>query len=133
MLTPPRTVVRREGGLSRQVDARRGLPDVQGTVPAGMDELIEELPPVAMKDDIGAILLNPPPGGGIITPPQAPPPGGGGPNPPPPPPGEEPPPPPPPPAVPEPGTWATMLLGFGLTGWAMRRRRRQTTAALNLG
>jgi len=25
-----------------------------------------------------------------------------------------------------------MLLGFGLTGWAMRRRRR-TTAALNFG
>ena len=95
--------------------------------------LIEELPPMAMKEDIGPILLTPqPPGGGIITPPQAPPPGGGGPNPPPP--GEEPPPPPPPPpAVPEPGTWATMLLGFGLTGWAMRRRRRQTTAALNLG
>lgn len=95
--------------------------------------VIEELPPVAMKDDIGPILLTPPPaGGGIIVPPQAPPPGGGGPNPPPPP-GENPPPPPPPPAVPEPGTWATMLLGFGLTGWAMRRRRRRTTAALDLG
>ena len=96
--------------------------------------VIEELPPVALKDDIGPILLTPPPsGGGIITPPQAPPPGGGGPNPPPPPPGENPPPPPPPPAVPEPGTWATMLLGFGLTGWAMRRRRRRTTAALTFG
>ena len=93
---------------------------------------IEELPPVALKEDIGPLLLTPqPPGGGIITPPQAPPPGGGGPNPPPPP-GEEPPP-PPPPAVPEPGTWATMLLGFGLTGWAMRRRRRQTAAALSIG
>ena len=97
--------------------------------------VLEELPPVALKDDIGPILLTPPPaGGGIIIPPQAPPPGGGGPNPPPPqPPGENPPPPPPPPAVPEPGTWATMLLGFGLTGWAMRRRRRRTTAALNFG
>ena len=94
--------------------------------------VIEELPPVALKEDIGPILLTPqPPGGGIIIPPQAPPPGGGGPNPPPPP--EVEPPPPPPPAVPEPGTWATMLLGFGLVGWAMRRRRRQTTAALNLG
>ena len=30
----------------------------------------------------------------------------------------------PPPAVPEPGTWATMLLGFGLIGWRMRRARR---------
>jgi PEP-CTERM motif len=94
--------------------------------------VIEELPPVALKEDIGPLLLTPqPPGGAIITPPQAPPPGGGGPNPPPPP-GEEPPP-PPPPAVPEPGTWATMLLGFGLTGWAMRRRRRQTAAALTIG
>ena len=26
------------------------------------------------------------------------------------------------PAVPEPGTWATMLLGFGLIGWRIRRR-----------
>lgn len=97
---------------------------------------IQELPPVAMKDEIGPILLTPnTPGGGVIVPPQAPP--GGG-NPPGQPPTEEPPPPteeppPPPPAVPEPGTWATMLIGFGLTGWAMRRRRRKTTAALNLG
>jgi hypothetical protein len=106
--------------------------------------LSDELPPIALKEDIGPLLLTPqPPGGGIITPPQAPPPGGGGPNPPPPQgEGESPPPAPPgdgeptphtPPAVPEPGTWATMLLGFGLTGWAMRRRRRQITAALNVG
>lgn len=27
-------------------------------------------------------------------------------------------------AVPEPGTWAMMLLGFGAAGYAMRRRRR---------
>ena len=27
-------------------------------------------------------------------------------------------------AVPEPGTWATMLFGFGLMGWAMRRQNR---------
>jgi PEP-CTERM motif len=27
-------------------------------------------------------------------------------------------------AVPEPGTWATMLLGFGLLGWRMRRERK---------
>ena len=27
------------------------------------------------------------------------------------------------PAVPEPGTWATMLLGFGLIGWRIRRSR----------
>jgi len=28
-------------------------------------------------------------------------------------------------AVPEPGTWATMLLGFGFIGWRMRRRARR--------
>lgn len=32
------------------------------------------------------------------------------------------------PAVPEPGTWAMMLLGFGGIGFAMRRRRRQQGA-----
>jgi hypothetical protein len=30
-------------------------------------------------------------------------------------------------AVPEPGTWATMLLGFGLIAWRMRRRRPTAT------
>jgi hypothetical protein len=29
-------------------------------------------------------------------------------------------------AVPEPGTWAMMLMGFGLIGWRLRRRRRGT-------
>ena len=29
-------------------------------------------------------------------------------------------------AVPEPATWATMLLGFGAVGFAMRRRKRVT-------
>jgi hypothetical protein len=38
------------------------------------------------------------------------------------PPPSPPPSPPPPPGVPEPGTWMTMILGFGLTGWMMRRR-----------
>ena len=33
--------------------------------------------------------------------------------------------PPPPPAVPEPATWAMMLMGFGATGVAMRRSRRR--------
>jgi hypothetical protein len=37
-------------------------------------------------------------------------------------------------AVPEPGTWATMLLGFGLIAWRVRRRRpsaaKATRAAL---
>lgn len=31
-------------------------------------------------------------------------------------------------AVPEPGTWAMMLVGFGLLGGAMRRQRRETLA-----
>ena len=30
-------------------------------------------------------------------------------------------------ATPEPGTWATMIVGFGLTGFALRRRRKVTT------
>jgi len=30
------------------------------------------------------------------------------------------------PAVPEPGTWAMMIMGFGVTGAAMRRRRTKT-------
>lgn len=91
-----------------------------------IDEIATALaPPV----DIGPLLLTPQPpgGGGIIIPPSAPPGGGGGPNPPPP--VEPPPPPPPPPAVPEPGTWATMLMGFGLIGWLMRRRRRTMAGA----
>jgi hypothetical protein len=32
-------------------------------------------------------------------------------------------------AVPEPGTWALMLLGFGGMGLALRRRRRKTQQA----
>jgi hypothetical protein len=33
-------------------------------------------------------------------------------------------------AVPEPGTWAMMLLGFGAIGASMRRNRRRSTATL---
>jgi hypothetical protein len=72
-----------------------------------------EMPPLP------GLLMPPPPGGGGV------PPGGGGggccggpPSSPP----ETPPNTPPPPPVPEPGTWMTMLLGFGLVGWAMRRK-----------
>ena len=36
---------------------------------------------------------------------------------------EVPPPPPPPPAVPEPTTWAMLLLGFGVIGAGLRRKR----------
>lgn len=49
----------------------------------------------------------------------------------PPPGGEEPEPPPggPPPAIPEPATWATMILGFFSIGWALRRSRRRRQIA----
>ena len=33
-------------------------------------------------------------------------------------------------AVPEPGTWAMMLLGFGAIGFSMRRRRHSHIAAM---
>ena len=33
-------------------------------------------------------------------------------------------------AVPEPATWAMMIVGFGLVGGALRRRRPQLSAAL---
>lgn len=32
-------------------------------------------------------------------------------------------------AVPEPGTWAMMLVGFGLTSWSLRRRRQREQIA----
>ena len=36
------------------------------------------------------------------------------------------------PAVPEPATWAMMLIGFGATGFAMRRTRRKLPAFAQL-
>jgi hypothetical protein len=39
---------------------------------------------------------------------------------------------PPPPGVPEPATWATMLLGFGAAGVAVRRSRRKKTLVSQL-
>jgi hypothetical protein len=35
-------------------------------------------------------------------------------------------------AVPEPGTWALMLLGFGGIGMAMRRRRKERGALMQV-
>jgi hypothetical protein len=37
---------------------------------------------------------------------------------------------PPPPGVPEPATWAMMLLGFGAIGFALRRRHANVLAQL---
>jgi hypothetical protein len=67
----------------------------------------------------GGFPIPPPPGGGggiIIPPPVVIPPG---------PPG---PPPPGPPGVPEPASWAMMLLGFAAIGHALRRRDRSLMA-----
>jgi hypothetical protein len=89
-------------------------------------------------------IVSPPPGGSIIVPPEGggvivTPPGGGGGSPPPG--GDQPGTPTPPggpdtppggpevPPVPEPSTWATMLLGFAFIGW---RVRHQKTRAANL-
>lgn len=125
------------------------------TKPEPPKEFVEAIAPPAPKlaepaqfapaiANLGPLLVPPPPGGGggIIVPPQAPPGGGGGPpqqppgTPPGDPPPQEPPPenPPPehptPPVVPEPATWASMLLGFGITGLMIRRRRRTLTAVV---
>jgi hypothetical protein len=86
-------------------------PPLQPTL-AGFPEaptlLAEAFPPPAFyTPPIGGFFAPPPPGAG---PPQQPPPG---------PPGQ-------PPGLPEPSTWATMLLGFGLCGWMLRRRRERT-------
>jgi hypothetical protein len=115
-------------------------------------EAVETIAPVALlgagpPPTLGGIVS--PPGGGIFPPPEGgflPPPGGGTTTPPggtttPPggtttPPGDVTPPPGgdthipkdepkdiiPVPPVPEPGTWATMLLGFALIGWQLRRQ-----------
>lgn len=115
------------------------------TKPKPPEEFIQAIapPPPALSDlptfpvavaGLGPLVDIPPPrpggGGGIITfdgPPGG---GGGGPpggdddNPPVNPPPENPPENPPPPVVPEPATWASMLLGFGVTGLVIRRRRR---------
>ena len=84
-------------------------------IPEALPVLAEAVPPGVVP-----VLLSFP-GGGIFLP--GPGGGGGGPPPPPPPPSPPPPPPPPPPAIPEPETWTMMLLGFGMIGLTLRRRR----------
>lgn len=60
----------------------------------------------------GGFVFVPPGGGGGSPPPTG---GGGG--------GTPPPPPPPPSAVPEPATWLLMIIGFGVIGGALRRKK----------
>lgn len=77
--------------------------------------LIASLPPVGGGTPIiggGGGLLPPPPPGGNGPPTSEVPPGGPVVSP-----------------VPEPGTWLTMLLGFGMIGSAMSRRRKQIRLA----
>lgn len=119
--------------------SERDAPEVAG-VPASLAEVIAPPLPDIVPVDLGpppqlALLGMPTLPGGILMPPpsggpKVPPGGGGGccgg------PPTETPPTPPnnpPPPVLPEPGTWLTMLLGFGLIGSAMRRHRGLTAFA----
>ena len=113
--------------------SERDAPEVTG-VPANLAEVIAPPLPDIVPVDLGppqlALLGMPTLPGGILMPPpsggpKVPPGGGGGccgg------PPTETPPTPPnvpPPPALPEPGTWAMMLMGFGAMGVAMRRGRK---------
>ena len=105
-------------------------------LPAALEQVLAAPPAALLPVDVGtpqlemaaAPLLPPgifasPPGGGggVIGPP-----GGGGPGSPP---GQPPLTPVPPPAVPEPGTWLTMLVGFGLMGCLLRRRSVRRTPA----
>jgi hypothetical protein len=95
-------------------------------------------PVVVNAAPLAPLAFGPPPSlGDIVVPPGgggpgggATPPGGGGgviiPNPP----GGNPPPTPPPPPVPEPATWAMMLLGFGLVGWRVRGGKRRAANTL---
>lgn len=109
--------------ISEAASAPDGAPGVGGVVPLGSG---------SGGGGPQLALASPPPfgggGGGSIStttpsPPVEPPPP---PVEPPPPPVDPPPPPPPPPVavVPEPGTWAMLILGFGLIGGAIRRQRR---------
>jgi hypothetical protein len=87
-----------------------------GIVPVDVGGPPAELALTTPPQPLGAIFASPPGGGG------GGPPGGGGGTPggPGSPPNS---PPLTPPAVPEPGTWLTMLAGFGCVGWMLRRQK----------
>jgi hypothetical protein len=114
---------------------RKPLPEIaaippMGPLPPALVDLVA--PPVPMQmASLEAVPVGPfqtplpgppgffsPPPGGFVFPP-------GSPNSPPivTPPG------PPPPAVPEPATWAMILLGFGMIGWTLRRSQQQEQTA----
>jgi hypothetical protein len=97
------------------IELAQMLAPPQGLIPVD----IAVSPPAELQ-----FLSPPPPPGSIFFPPGGGggPPGGGPPGGPGSPPGT---PNIPPPAVPEPGTWMTMLAGFGLIGWVLRRRKAQ--------
>ena len=91
-------------------------PLIPETLPV-LAEAVPPLPPIFLPIIGGGVLF---PGGGGGGP------GGGGGAPEPPPPLQPPPTQPPPivaPPVPEPATWTMMIVGFGVAGWQLRRRR----------
>jgi hypothetical protein len=137
---------RTEGELTKTKRAMEVLAERQPVVPKNLAEVLSPPQSMLVPVDIAApapaielasaippgIIVPPgfPPGGGIVTPPGGgiiTPPGGGGGTPPPGPPETPPDTPHGPPPLPEPGTWMTMLLGFGLAGWALRRNRAAGT------
>ena len=121
---------------ARSQPRRHPAPSAPAATPMQVELANIVMPPPALVPALGQVELGPPPtlgaivappGGGGIIPPGSNPPGSN-------PPGSNPPgtdtphnPTPdtrePVPAVPEPGTWMTMLLGFGLIGWWIRRGR----------
>jgi PEP-CTERM motif len=107
----------------KAVAHERAIPKIQPAPPKNLVEALAppaETPPTVEVPPFAQLVPPPTPPGVFVTPPPGvvvppccnivPPP-------------SPPPSPPPPPGVPEPGTWMTMILGFGLTGWMMRRRR----------
>lgn len=84
--------------------------------------------PAAFAPPLGGVFFSPGPGGGGPGGGTGSPGGGGG-GPPAQPPPTQPTPPSAPPAVPEPATWAMLILGFGVTGVAFRRRRSVIAAS----